>query len=181
MKNLTLKSTVFSLMAIIMITAFLSSCEKEIIPLPSSNIEQIEIQSSVQNHIKKKGQITFKLPSDLEDADKKTIQRYLAKMNIEQITEKEESYRIENFLASIDRLDKVHKDLEHIDLLKQSDLKKYVTEQEFEDFSSFNVNSAIESRWCQTLSEGCFLGIKFRVELCCGWGWCHRKITTSWC
>jgi len=179
MKNFKSKSILFSLIAFEIITVLFSSCEKTD-QLQSDSKPKIEIPSDVQNHIKEQGEISFYLPSDMVDADEKILEAYIASLTIEQIKARQESYKIYNYLGSIDRLEQVYNDLGQGYLLKKSDLIKYTSDQELADYNSFDVNSEIESRGCTTLWSGCYRDYRFSYKFCCHW-WvvCYYKVTIS--
>jgi len=183
MNILKLKSIVFSLMAIAMVTVFLSSCEKDSInlqPESSTELPKNEIQPKVEEYIKSQGQISITLPSAMKDADQNSMNSFLANMTVSQLIEREESYRIESFLRSLNRLDKVSEDLGHYDLLTIDNLKKYVSDKELANFRTYDTNAQIKSRWCQTLYAVCIGNLMYRHEYCCSWGGCSNKYTYSW-
>jgi len=182
MKNLKIRIGIFSLLAIFAASVFLTSCEQESI-LPqteeTTDVQQVEFHSSVQEYIKGESEVSFNLPPNMEGADENTLQNYLANMTVEQIAEREMDYKIENFLGSLGRLDEVQEEFGEIDLLTLNDLKKYASEQELAEFNSFEVSS-VESRGCWTIASICVGYFKVTTRLCCSWRGCSTKVYWNW-
>jgi len=144
MKFLKVKFGLFSLLAILVVSVFLTSCEQDKIALP--DVQESELLAAAKYFGIEDGETTFNLPTRFNDADKETVELYLDNMTDEERKELEESYKIEKYLESINRAEEVYNDLGQPDILTLNDLSKYTTEQELADFNSFDVNSVIESR-----------------------------------
>jgi len=170
-------------LAILAASVFLTSCEQDAVLQQieeTTDVQQVEFHSSVQEYIKGQSEVAFNLPPSMEEADENTLQSYLANMTVEQIAEREMDYKIEHFLGSLGRLDEVQEEFGDIDLLTLNDLKKYTSEQELAEFNSFEVASVLESRGCWTIASICVGYFRLTTKFCCSWRGCHTKVVWSW-
>jgi len=160
MKNL--KLIVFSLISIIMVTIFLTSCEKtEIEKALASNLSVIE------NEAIKNGSVKLFLPEEIAlDSDK--IVEYLHSLSSEKLYQHILTHKIVYFLGTTNNFEKFHQENPKYTFLTMDDVYKYAPNnvEEFRDFDPYKSNS-ITSRGCTTVASSCFGSVLIETDKCC--------------
>jgi len=162
MKNL--KSIVFSLMAVVLVSVFLSSCEKdEINPLDEINEEITSAQDSYE-----KVSLFFN-NEDLANKSEEEIAEYIKNLNSEAIMNSKNDYLIAEYLTDLELFDTVISE-ENKEPLSKRDLSNYIDQQATNELQSkfyeeIQISLRCEERWIE-------------VSFPCP-GTCWKKITIN--
>jgi len=147
MKILKLKSILFSLMAIVLITAFLSSCEKDL-------VETKETETEINKSSK------LLLPFGVNENEKLAI-NYLKNATELQINTWKKNAEISERLSSICKLNEIKATLAIGENISELDLEKILSGEEINKMNWENIE--IKSRGCSTVySYG-----HYRLKKCC--------------
>jgi len=142
MKILKLKSILFSLMAIVLVTVFLSSCDKYE-QSENTTVEEIS-QSSINNY----SDMAFKLPKDYDQLSEENVNEYISNLTNQEIEQLIENHRIVKFLISINLWEEVDAILSKGDILSIENVSKYLTKEQFEELKNFSIDNQVDLRWC---------------------------------
>lgn len=167
MNILKLKSSLFCLMAIAMLTVFLTSCEKdEIIPLdePISEITSQDETSYEKVNL-------FFNDDEFTNKSEAEIIEYVENLNSEEIMNSKNDYLVAELLTSIDLFDTVISEA-NTDNLSKMDLSNYVNEQEMNEvYTKFYKEVELSSRGdCEVQ----WISVDFPCP-----GVCWKKVTVN--
>jgi len=139
MKNL--KLGLFSLLAILAVSVFLTSCEQEDITL-NDQIEQVT-QLEHSNGIL--------LPQDVVSQGEEAVNAYVASLTNEEVTEHANDYIIMNFLKEKGDLAQVDEELQTVGSFSDVDLSNYLSDEEVSELNKQIIpvqSSQINERGC---------------------------------
>ncbi len=148
MKNLKIKLGLFSLLAILATSVFLTSCEQE---TPIDSFQEIALNESLLGK-----QLTP--PNGYKD---EVAVQYIINATDSEIQKMIENYRITNFLFLEGKFAEVASNLAFGEHISDFDLNEYLTIQQLESLMNY-IPSKISERGCL---YGCYRGLEF--ESCC--------------
>jgi len=180
MKNL--KLIVFNLMSVIMLTIFLTSCEKQTIrnsatneiaetESPASKLSVIEIEAI------KNGSVKIFLPEEIAlDNDK--ITEYLHSLSANELYQHTLTHKIVHFFGSTNNFEKFYQENPNYTFLTMDDVYKYAPNNigEFQDFDPYNSNN-ITLRGCSIVASDCLGSTLIETEKCCSGFWPFKSCT----
>ncbi len=163
-----LKFKVLNLIAIILLTIFLTSCEKQAIQNSSTKqITEPPELSIIEIEAIKNGSIKIFLPEEIAlDGDK--IAEYLHTLSAEKLYQHILTHKIIHFLGTTNNFERFYKDNPNYTFLTMDDLHKYAPNniEEFKDFDPYNSNN-ITLRGCSTLANSCYGSTLIEADRCC--------------
>jgi len=158
MKLLKLKSVLFSLFMVALISVFLTSCEKDFVqsePINSTEIptKEVDDDNSTENQSKKEK--VYILPVGYDDLSEGEIKDYLTSIDDATMTQLVESRKIAHYFRHLDKLDQLDSNSKTGDIFNEATLRKHLNENEIQAYQTFEVPTEEES---YNKSAGCDCG-----------------------
>jgi len=144
MNFLKIKLGVFSLLAVLAVSVFLSSCEQS--EIVSSNINQYSTQQEMNS-----GDTKYVLPKGIEENEENLL-TYLDNINEETSLKLVENFRIASFLAEENIFDVVWEDMSYGEHLSDINLVNCLTESQLTALRHYSSNLNSRSKTCYTVS-----------------------------
>lgn len=136
MKKLKLKSILFSLFAVAMISVLLISCEK--------NVSVNELPDISENQTSKE----YNLPFGYNELSEKEIEEYLLNLDADLVDLLVESRRVVLYFNSIDKQDMLIENATFGEIFDATTISKYLSEEDVTAFETFVPTENLEARWC---------------------------------
>ncbi len=151
MKNLKIKFGLFSLLAILTVSVFLTSCEQT--EVVSSNIDQYQEQTTFNSDGTKK----YVLPKGI-DENEEDIFAYIQSMSQATSSKLAENFRIASFLADENTFEAIWEDMSYGQHLSDINLGNYLTKSQLTTLKYYSPNlnaRSVNCRWgaCSFLSQ----------------------------
>jgi len=150
MKILQIKFGLFSLLAILLASVFLTSCEQD---LAQENLIETNTSMSEQGYVLAKG----------IDLDEKEFELFLENASTSEIKSMSESFKIAHFLIENNRFNEVYDSMNVGDYLSEINLSLFLSDKELNDLNSYSYEESVLSRSysCSSSGNGC--------RRCCYW------------
>jgi len=164
MKILKLKAILFSLMAIAMVTVFLTSCEKQ------EMLNETLAGASSENLLVKAEGAKFILPYGYDKLSEEAKDEYLDSLDDESFTKLVKSNKVATYFAYLGKYEMLESIAKYGDIYDQNTLVLHLTRVEIENFSSTDFAAIIELRGCgnwKTVSECVLKKNNFRYSCWC--------------
>ncbi len=188
MKKLKIKLGLLSLLAVLAVSVFLTSCEQETIPsIPEETVtDNLLGEGQDTNHeIHEDYLVTsneYYLPLSVDRGTEAEIKEYLKNITPELQAQLVEHTRVIDYLDSVNKLDEVIPNISPSDLLLTSNVATYLTDEEVQQLSHYDSSSNIESRECSAWrSNGCSHALQGDFFPLCYVKWvCQDKRDCEW-
>ena len=149
-------------MTFVMMTVFLSSCQKESINQDDNVIEAVELSNE-----------PFVLPFGYDELSQEEQIKYIESLSETEHQKLVESRNIIKYFKSVGKDNTLIENLKHGDIVNKSTMTAYLSSDEIKAYDQFNgqVNE-VESRGC--CSKWRVTGTRFFSS--CAWGFCYCRI-----
>ncbi len=145
MKNLKIKFGLFSLLAVLVASVFLTSCEQDILD-EVSNIDDVVTPETTRESF------TLILPYGYNKLSEEEIDAYISSLDFDTFNKLAESREVIYYFKSLDKLNILEDNAQYGDIFDRNTLEQFLTPEEVTAFQSFDINNAIELRECGNYS-----------------------------
>jgi|GEM_PF-937908 len=181
MKNFKIQFGLFSLLAILATSIFLTSCKQE------EMLNETLPDTSSENLLAVEG-AEFILPYGYDELSEEKKDEYLNSLDHKSFAKLVESSKVATYFAYLGKYELLENNAKYGDIYDQNTLVSHLTTDEVVDFSSTDSSSIIESRWgCgewKDINGICFLkNNNFRYSCWCydvSWQKKQKKVCDNW-
>jgi len=182
MKNLKIKFGLFSLLAVLTVSVFLTSCEQDEL---DSISQQEMVQQTNSGEIDNESIEIYTLPYGYDNLSESEQNDYVQSLSEEEFQKLVESRNIIQYFISLNKTDLLKENFSYGDIADENTMKTYLSEQEVIAYSQFDTNTQIESRGC--CDDWYYTSGEYTVTTCALW-WCNCTVyrnrarnCSSWC
>jgi len=147
MKNLKVRFAFFSLLAMIAVSVFMTSCQQGEDIIKDTDTTDFEISYTQQE-----GNTKIMLPEDITKKGEEAVKEYLENMSDEQKVGHINDYIIYDYFTKKGKLSEAHTELQGIGAYRDLDLSKHLSEEELKELNESLIDAndlQIDSRyWC---------------------------------